>query len=150
MANGIDSSGTDFYLLPTTTTATTIAECDTAIATGKRIVTLKSFGDIGSTRAVTEDKFISNDEPQKSMGSKSFGNVAVECLFNPLDTEGQTDLTTMYEDKTARMLLIANTDGTYTKLIVKCSSVMKTYATDTFVAYKATIEINSEKVEIIA
>jgi len=146
----LDSTGSEFYLVPTTATLTTKAECTTAIATAKRIKNLKTFGDIGGTRAVSESKFLSADDSVKSMGSISYGNMPVECLFDANDTEGQSILKTAYEDKSERKLIIANTDTTFTVLNVKISASMKTYNIDEFVIYKATIEQNSEAVEIIA
>lgn len=150
MAGFVDSTGTDFYLVATSVAATTKAECTTAISTAKRIKNLKTFGDLGGTRTVTEEKFLSNDEPKKSMGTKSFGNVPVECIFDAVDTEGQSILTTMYDDKTERTMIIENTDGNFTTVNVKCSSAMKSYAVDTFVMFKGTIELNSDKTEITA
>ena len=145
-----DSTGTDFYLVATSVATTTKAACTTAIATAKRIKNLKTFGDIGGTRSVTESKFLSSDDSIKSMGSISYGNMPVECLFDSADTEGQLILKTAYSDKSERKMIIKNTDGTFTVLNVKISASMKTYNIDEFVIYKATIEQNSEAVEIIA
>ena len=146
----VDSTGTDFYLVATSVAATTKAECTTAISTAKRIKNLKTFGDIGGTRAVSESKFLSADDSIKSMGSISYGNMPVECLFDAADTEGQSILKTAYSDNSERKMIIKNTDGTFTVLNVKISASMKTYNIDEFVIYKATIEQNSEAVEIIA
>ena len=146
----VDSTGTDFYLVATSVATTTKAACTTAISTAKRIKNLKTFGDIGGTRAVSESKFLSSDDSIKSMGSISYGNMPVECLFDSADTEGQLILKTMYADKSERKMIIKNTDTTFTVLNVKISASMKTYNIDEFVIYKATIEQNSEAVEIIA
>lgn len=146
----VDSTGTDFYLVATSVATTTKAECTTAIATAKRIKNLKTFGDIGGTRTVTEEKFLSSDDSVKSMGSISYGNMPVECLFDPSDTEGQSILSTMYTDKSERKMIIENTDGNFTVLPVKCSSKMKTYAIDQFVVYKGTIEQNGAETEVIS
>ena len=146
----VDSTGTDFYLVATSVATTTKAACTTAIATAKRIKNLKTFGDIGGTRAVSESKFLSADDSIKSMGSISYGNMPVECLFDSADTEGQLILKTMYADKSERKMIIKNTDTTFTVLNVKISASMKTYNIDEFVIYKATIEQNSEAVEVIA
>lgn len=146
----VDSTGTDFYLVATSVATTTKAECTTAIGTAKRIKNLKTFGDIGGTRTVSEEKFLSSDDSVKSMGSISYGNMPVECLFDPSDTEGQSILSTMYTDKSERKMIIENTDGNFTVLPVKCSSKMKTYAIDQFVVYKGTIEQNGAETEVIA
>ena len=146
----VDSTGTDFYLVATSVATTTKAACTTAISTAKRIKNLKTFGDIGGTRTVSESKFLSSDDSIKSMGSISYGNMPVECLFDSADTEGQSILKTAYSDKSERKMIIKNTDGTFTVLNVKISASMKTYNIDEFVIYKATVEQNSEAVEIIA
>ena len=146
----VDSTGTDFYLVATSVATTTKAACTTAIGTAKRIKNLKTFGDIGGTRTVSEDKFLSNDDSVKSMGSISYGNMPVECLFDSADTEGQSILKTAYSDKSERKMIIKNTDGTFTVLNVKISASMKTYNIDQFVIYKATIEQNSASTEVIA
>ena len=146
----VDSTGTDFYLVATSVATTTKAACTTAISTAKRIKNLKTFGDIGGTRTVSESKFLSSDDSIKSMGSISYGNMPVECLFDSADTEGQSILKTAYSDKSERKMIIKNTDGTFTVLNVTISASMKTYNIDEFVIYKATIEQNSEAVEVIA
>ena len=146
----LDSTGTDFYLVASATATTTKAACTTAISTAKRIKNLKTFGDIGGTRATSEEKFLSLDDSVKSMGSISYGNMPVECLFDSADTEGQLILKTMYLDKSERKMIIKNTDGNFTVLPVKVSSSMKTYAIDTFVMYKGTIEQNGAEIEVIA
>ncbi len=146
----VDSTGTDFYLVATSVATTTKAECTTAISTAKRIKNLKTFGDIGGTRATSEEKFLSSDDSVKSMGSISYGNMPVECLFDSADTEGQDILRTIYSDKTERKMIIKNTDGTFTTLPIKCSSAMKTYTIDAFVMFKGTIEQNGAQTEVIA
>ena len=146
----LDSTGTDFYLVGTATATTTKAACTTAIATAKRIKNLKNFGDLGGTRSVTEEKFLSVDDTIKSMGSISYGNIAVECLFDSADTEGQSIIQTMYLDKSERKMIIKNTDASFTTVLVKCSSAMKTYAIDSFVMFKGTLEQNSAVTEVVS
>ena len=146
----VDSTGTDFYLVATSVATTTKAACTTAISTAKRIKNLKTFGDIGGTRAVSESKFLSSDDSIKSMGSISYGNMPVECLFDSADTEGQSILKTAYSDKSERKMIIKNTDGTFTTLPIKCSSAMKTYTIDAFVMFKGTIEQNGAQTEVVA
>ena len=146
----MDSTGTDFYLVASTVATTTKAACTTAITTAKRIKNLKNFGDLGGTRAVTEEKFLSVDDTIKSMGGISYGNIAVECLFDSADTEGQSILQTMYLDKSERKMIIKNTDATFTTVLVKCSSAMKTYTIDSFVMFKGTLEQNSAVTEVVS
>lgn len=146
----LDSTGSEFYLVPTTATLTTKAECTTAIGTGKKIAKVTGLGDIGGTRAVQEVKYLSNDDSEKSIGSVSYGNLTVESPFDVADTAGQDDLRDMFDDKSARILVIKNTDGNFTHLPVKCSGAIKTYAIDTMVMFKATIEQNGKATEISA
>lgn len=145
----VDSTGSDFYLVATSAVTTTKAECVTAIATGKQIAKVKNLGDIGGTLAVTETKYL-NADSEKSLGSPSYGNFPIETPFNSADTTGQAELKAMFADKSARKLIIVNTDDTYTIVPVKCSSSMKTYTIDDMVLYKATIEQNGAASEIIA
>lgn len=146
---GIDSTGTDFYLVADNAVLTTKANCVTAIATGKQILKVKNLGDIGATLAVTETKYL-NADSEKSLGSPSYGNFPIETPFDPLDAKGQNELKTMFSTKSARKLIIVNTDGTYTIVPVKCSSKMKTYANDEMVLFKATLEQNGAEVEVTA
>jgi len=150
MAGTVDSTGMDLYLVPVATATTSKAQCATAIATGKRMIKTTSLGDIGGTRAMTEYKYLSNDDSEKSMGSISYGNFTVECPFNPADTAGQNEIRTMFADKSERKAIIVNTDGNYTVLPVKTSSTMKTYALDAFVVFKGTLEQNGASTEIVA
>ncbi len=144
----IDSTGSEFYLVATTATLTTKADCTTAIGTGKKIAKVTGLGDIGGTRAVQEIKYLSNDDSEKSIGSVSYGNLTVETPFTTADTAGQDELKTMFNDKSARILVIKNTDGNFTHLPVKCSGAIKTYAIDAMILFKATIEQNGKATEV--
>ena len=145
----IDSTGSDVYLVTTATATVTKANCAAAIAAGKKIGKITTMGDIGGTRSVSEIKYLSLDDSEKSMGSISYGNLTVESPFNPTDTAGQGELRAIYADKTERKMIIVNTDGNYTVMPVKASSTIKTYAIDTFVMFKATIEQNGSASEIV-
>lgn len=146
----IDSTGSEFYLVATTATLTTKADCTTAIGTGKKIAKVTGLGDIGGTRAVQEIKYLSNDDSEKSIGSVSYGNLTIETPFTTADTAGQDELKTMFDDKSARILVIKNTDGNFTHLPVKCSGAIKTYAIDAMVMFKATIEQNGKATEVFS
>ena len=145
-----DSTGSEFYLVAANTVLATKANCTTALSTGKKIAKVTGLGDIGGTRAVQEIKYLSNDDSEKSLGSVSYGNLTVETPFDVADTSGQTELRTIFGDKSARILLIKNTDGNFTYLPVKCSGALKTYAIDTMVMFKATIEQNGASSEVSA
>ena len=146
----IDSTGSEFYLVAAGTTLTTKANITTAIGTGKKIAKVTGLGDIGGTRAVQEIKYLSNDDSEKSIGSVSYGNLTIESPYDSGDTTGQAELRTMFDDKSARILVIKNTDGNFTHLPVKCSGALKTYAIDTMVLFKATIEQNGKATEVTA
>ena len=146
----IDSTGSEFYLVATTATLTTKADCTTAIGTGKKIAKVTGLGDIGGTRAVQEIKYLSNDDSEKSIGSVSYGNLTVETPFTTADTAGQDELKTMFDDKSARILVIKNTDSNFTYLPVKCSGAIKTYAIDAMILFKATIEQNGKATEVFS
>lgn len=147
---GIDSTGSEFYLVAADTILTSKADCTTAIGTGKKIAKVTGLGDIGGTRAVQEIKYLSNDDSEKSIGSVSYGNLTVETPFDVADAAGQKDLRDMFDDKSARILIIKNTDSNFTYLPIKCSGALKTYAIDTMVLFKATIEQNGKATEVSA
>lgn len=146
----IDSTGSEFYLVAANTVLTAKSDCTTAIGTGKKIAKVTGLGDIGGTRAVQEIKYLSNDDSEKSIGSVSYGNLTVETPFDVADAAGQNELKTMFDDKSARILVIKNTDGNFTHLPVKCSGALKTYAIDAMVMFKATIEQNGKATEVTA
>lgn len=146
----IDSTGSEFYLLAASTILTDKATCTTALASGKKIAKVTGLGDLGGTRSVQEIKYLSNDDSEKSIGSVSYGNLTIESPYDVADTAGQDDLRDMFDDKSARILLIKNTDGNFTHLPVKCSGALKTYAIDAMVMFKATLEINGKYTEVVA
>ena len=146
----IDSTGSEFYLVAASTVLTNKASCITAIGTGKKIAKVTGLGDLGGTRSVQEIKYLSNDDSEKSIGSVSYGNLTIETPYDSGDAAGQTELRIMFDDKSARILIIKNTDGNFTHLPVKCSGALKTYAIDAMVMFKATIEINGKYTEVVA
>jgi len=150
MAGTVEATGLDIYLVAAATVTTTKAECATAIAAGKRLIKTKTLGDIGGTRAVTEHKYLSDDDTEKSLGSVSYGNVAVEVPFNASDAAGQAEMKAIFADKSERKVIIEETDGSYTVLPVKCSAWMKSYAIDDFVMFKGTLEQNGAHTDVIA
>ena len=146
----IDSTGSEFYLVAANTVLATKANCTTALASGKKIAKVTGLGDIGGTRSVQEIKYLSNDDSEKSIGSVSYGNLTIESPYDVADTAGQDDLRDMFDDKSARILLIKNTDSNFTYLPVKCSGALKTYSIDAMVMFKATLEINGKYTEVSA
>lgn len=151
MAGTVDSTGMDVYLVETSVTTTLKSDCTTAIAAGKRIGKVKSLGALGGTRAITENKYLSNDDTEKSVGSVSYANLTVDCPYNPADTAGQQELRDMFDGKTRKKMIIADTDGNFTVVpSVICSGAQKTYALDEFVMFNATIEVDAAYVDVTA
>lgn len=147
----LDATGLDCYLVTTVTVATTKAECTTAIGAGKRIGQIKTLGDIGGTRAITEHKFLSADDTLKSVGSVSYGNISLDMPFNASDTTGQDALRDMFDGKTRMKLIIKETDGNFTVIpSVICSDAKKSYTVDDLVMFKAVIEQDAKEVNVIA
>ena len=145
-----DSTGSEFYLVAANSVLATKANCTTAVATGKKIAKITGLGDLGGTRSVQEIKYLSNDDSEKSIGSVSYGNLPIETPFDAADTAGQTDMRTMFNDKSARILIIKNTDGNFSTLPVRCSAAIKTYAIDEMVMFKGTLEQNGAHTEVTA
>ena len=56
----------------------------------------------------------------------------------------------MFNDKSARILIIKNTDGNFSTLPVRCSAAIKTYAIDEMVMFKGTLEQNGAHTEVTA
>lgn len=150
MAGTVDATGLNAYLVGAAVVTTLKSDCATAILTGKRLIKTKTLGDIGGTRAVTEHKYLSLDDSEKSIGSVSYANLAVEMPFNAADTAGQSEMKAIFADKSERKLIILETDGNYTTVMVKCSSWMKGYAIDDFVIFKGTLEQNGAHTDVIA
>ena len=149
MVGTVDATGLNIYLVGATVVTTLKSDCATAILTGKRLIKTKTLGDIGGTRAVTEHKYLSADDTEKSMGSVSYGNITVESPFNASDTAGQAEIKAIFADKSERKAIIVETDGSYTVLPVKCSSWMKKYAIDDFVMFSGVLEQNGIAVDVI-
>lgn len=150
MAGTVDVTGLNIYLVGATVVTTLKSDCATAILTGKRLIKTKTMGDIGGTRTVAEHKYISVDDTEKVLGSVSYGNLAIEMPFNALDTAGQAEMKTIFGNKSDRKAIIAETDGTYTVLPVKCSAWMKAYAIEDFVMFKGTLEQNGAHTDVIS
>lgn len=151
MAGTVDATGLDVYLVALATVTTTKADCATAIAGGKRIGKIKSLGDIGGTRTITEHKYLSNDDTEKSVGSVSYANLTLEMPFNAADTAGQAELRSMFDGKTRMKMVIVETDGNYTVIpSVICSAAPKGYAIDDFVMFKPVVEQDAKEVNVIA
>ena len=150
-----DSQLTQVYLVDTTTTLTAVSDIETAIASATKLTCFQSFGDLVETRAAQEYKCIDSNGSQKSMGSVSLGNVAVEFLFDATDTTGQSVLRTMFEGNTRKRMIVqlndepttgASPHPTYIDVEVANASSGITIALDAAVVYKTSIELCSRMV----
>ncbi len=148
-----DVQGTKLYLAATTVATGTVTEIEAAILAGTQIGCLQAIGDITETKTVTEYTCISSDESTKSIGSKSLGNQELSTLFNALDTEGQSELRTMFAGNERRKLIIELTDmpsggtnPTYIVYEIFISVQTHTLQKDNAVMYNATVEISSSPI----
>lgn len=140
----IQSDGLDCYLLATTAATTTHAEITTAITTGKRIGKIKDMGEIGGSRPVQTTTYMSKDDAEKGLGAVEYGNINVNCTFEPADITGQKDLKDMFDGNTARQFVVKESDGAFTVFPCLCSSSKRVFATGQLVAYNAVVEQNGK------
>ncbi len=150
-----DSQNSKVYIVAEGTAVTDPTEITTAISGGDQIGCLQSLGSISTTRSVQEYSCLSSDETAKSFGSLSLGNIAMELLFDALDSAGQLALRTMYSTN-ARMTFIvelndnAGVSPTYITFDGGISSEDIAVAKDSAVMYNVTIEIASAPVVVLA
>ena len=156
--NVTDSQLTKVYLVPTGTDVSTAGAIETAISTAKELICIQTFGEIGSTRAVTEYKCIDTTDSTKSLGSFSLPNIPVQFLFDATDVEGQAELRAMYPAGTRKIMIVALNDQitpttgnpTYRTFTAACSAENMAIAIDTAVMQNYTIEIMSLPATILA
>ena len=89
----IDVQGTKTYILDVPTSDW--ADCPAAIAAiqaGAEALCPQSLGDLARSRAVTEYACISSNDTKKATGKMTYGDFAIELLFDPADAAGQTAL----------------------------------------------------------
>ena len=146
--------GTKVYLCANSATVTTPANAETAIAAGKEVMYLQELGDISETKTVTTYSAISSSDTQKSIGSLSFGNFALNVLYDSADVKGQADMVAMWEKNERRQLVIKMTDGTksptYVTFEVALSSQTMSFPKDGAVMYNNIAEQCSKRVVIKA
>jgi len=155
MAILVDSQLTKAYLVPTSAVLTTVSNIETAIATAEQLTCFQTFGDLVETRASTEYKCIDSNDFQVSVGSISGSEIAVEFLFDSQDATGQSDLRTMFDAKTRRILIVELNDTpttgvtphpTYIHFEVANLSSGVTIALDAAVVYKTSMKVCSRMV----
>jgi len=89
----INVQGTKTYILAVP--GTPWADCPaaiTAIQAGAEALCPQSLGDLARSRAVTEYACISSNDSSKATGKMTYGDFAIELLFDPSDAAGQTAL----------------------------------------------------------
>ena len=149
-----DVQGTKVYLCAKGTTVTTPANAATAITAGKEVLFLQELGDISETKNVTTYSAISASDTQKSIGSLSFGNFALNVLYDSADVKGQADMVTMWENNERRQLVIKMVDGattpTFVTFEVALSAQTMSMPKGGAVMYNNTAEQCSKKVVIKA
>lgn len=156
--NVTDSQLTKVYLVPVGTAVATAANCVSAIATAKELISIQSFGEIGSSRAVTEYKCIDTTDTTKSLGSFTLGNIAVQFLFDASDTKGQKELRDIYPLGTRKIMIVKYNDQitpttgnpTYKTFTAACSAENNAIAIDTAILQNYTVEICSLPATILA
>ena len=149
-----DVQGTMVFLCAKGTVVTTPANAATAIAAGKEVMYLQELGDISETKTVTTYSAISANDTQKSIGALSFGNFALNVLYDSADVKGQADMVDMWENNERRQLVIEMTDGattpTYVTFEVALSSQTMSFPKDGAVMYNNIAEQCSKRVVIAA
>ncbi len=149
-----DVQGTKVYLCAKSAVVTTAANAATAIAAGKEIMYLQELGDISETKNVTTYSAISANDTQKSIGALSFGNFALNVLYDSADVKGQADMVTMWGNNERRQLVIKMTDGTtsptYVTFEIALSAQTMSMPKDGAVMYSNTAEQCSKSVVIKA
>lgn len=150
-----DSQLTQVYMVDTSTALTTVSDIETAIAGATKLTCFQNFGDLVETRSAQEYKCIDSSGSQKSLGSVSLGNVAVEFLFDAMDATGQAELRAMFAGNTRKRMIVqlndqpttgASPHPTYIDVEVANASSGITIAMDAAVVYKTQIELCSEMV----
>ena len=115
---------------------------------------LQELGDISETKNVTTYSAISANDTQKSIGSLSFGNFALNVLYDAADVKGQADMVSMWENDQRRQLVIKMTDGsttpTYVTFEVALSAQTMSMPKGGAVMYNNTAEQCSKRVVIKA
>jgi len=94
----VNVQGTKTFILDVPAVA--FADCTaaiTAIRLGDEALCPQSLGDLARSRAVTEYSCISSNDSTKATGKMTYGDFAIELLFDPLDTAGQLALFTAME-----------------------------------------------------
>ena len=111
----IDVQGTKTYI--TDVPATAWADCTeaiTAIQAGDEALCPQSLGDLARSRAVTEYSCISSNDSMKSTGKMTYGDFAIELLFDPADAAGQLALFTAMENNTPIILAMESPNADIT------------------------------------
>lgn len=146
-----ESQNTKVYLIPAGTALTDAASIETAIATGKQIGCLQDLGSIAVSRNVQEYSCLSSDETAKSLGAISLPNITMQLLFDADDVTGQSELRSMWNDNSRRIMVVELPDQitpltgnpTYIYFEAGLSSHGVTISKDNAVMVDVTVEICS-------
>ncbi len=87
------------------------AEAITGLLAGVEALCPQSLGELVRTRETTELSCVSNNSSVKATGKVSYGDFAIDLLFDETDILGQDKLYTAMNDNTPVMLGIQSIDG---------------------------------------
>ena len=145
-----DVAGMDVFLAPQGSVITDAASAETAITAGKVVSNLIELGDSSETKTVTPYTTVKGGDSQKAIGSRSFGNMQLDVLYDATDTLGQADMESMWSDGTRREIILRLSDASgttpsYVTFEVALSGQDMTFTKDGGVMYKNVAEQCSSK-----
>ena len=141
----VDVQGTKAYMLHVPNVEW--ANCRQAIneiTRGVEVLCVQAFGDFSRTETVIEYGCISNNKTMKSTGTTTYGELALEMLFDTSDIAGQKLLLNAMEYNFPLIVALKSPDGSFifTKGLV--SSDVLGYPVDEFVSYDVTLSTYGE------
>jgi hypothetical protein len=115
------------------------ADAMAGLQAGVEVLCPQSLGELGRTRATTENSCVSNNETVKAAGQMSFADFEMELLFDGTDILGQNKLLNSFESNKPIMLgLVAeNGDIIFTEALI--SSDSQVYPVDGLIGYNVVV-----------
>jgi len=99
----VDVQGTKTWIVSPLPADSELADCTKAVAAihgGKEALCPQTLGELTRSREVTERGCISSNDSVKAAGKMSYGDIAIELLFDPTDAAGQKALLDAFEANT--------------------------------------------------
>jgi len=142
--------GTTVYLCAEDTVITDATDAAAALAAGKKIAFLQELGSSTESKPVTNYTELEGVESQKALGSKTFGNMQLNVLYDAADALGQADIIDMWDNSTRREILIVLSDdgGTspsYVTFTITISEQEMSFEKDNAVMYNNVAEQTSSR-----